>query len=184
MKATNKKSVNMTYKALLSYVLNTNYRNISGVLAVMISVVAIIVLVLGWGTLTGTQKVIVFLLGISFTVLNPIMLAFKAFRQYKLSPSYKKPLDYTFEDDGIMIEQGELSQKISWKMVHRILLTKSMLAIYTSRMHAFVIPTEELGEDRGKILTAIVQFTDEYRPMISGNLKEYRSGKGYKGNKL
>ena len=178
MKATNKKSVNMTYKALLSYVLNTNYRNISGVLAVLVSALALVILLLGWETLTGTQKVLVFLLGITFTVINPIMLAFKAFRQFKLSPSYKKPLDYTFEDDGILIQQGEVSQKISWNMVHRLLLTKSMLAIYTSRLHAFVIPTEALGEDRGKILTAIVQFTDEYHPMLSGNLKEYRSGKG------
>lgn len=180
MTAINKKSVKMNFKALYSYIINTNYRSFSGVLGIMISVVSLAVLILRWSNLGTAQKTLFFLMGITFTVINPSMLAWKAFRQLKLSPSYRNTLDYTFMDDGILIEQGEISQKIGWDMVCRMMLTGSMLAIYTSRMHAFVIPVEALGDDRGKILTGIVQFSADYNPMLSKNLREYKSGKGYK----
>lgn len=175
------KTVNMTYKALLSYIINTNYRCFSGISGLFISVASFVLLVLGWGSLGNGQRVLFLLVGLMFTVVNPIMLAFKALRQFKLSPSYKKPLNYTFSDDGIEVSVGELSQKVTWDMICRLMMTDSMIAIYTSRVHAFVIPLKALGEDKCKIITALVQFTAEYNPMISKSLKEYRSGKGYSG---
>lgn len=184
MKAAHTKSINMTYRALLSYVLNTNYRNFSGILALMVSAVAIAILIFGWSSLSGTQKVLVVVLGSTFTIINPLLLALKTFRQFKLSVSYKKPLVYTFDDKGILIEREEIKQQLEWNRVIRVLMTKSMIAIYTSRLHAFVIPLSELGKEKDKIITAIVQFTDEYKPTLSRNLKEYKSGKGYKGDKL
>lgn len=172
------KSVKMTYSALYSYILNTYYRSFSGILGVLLSVMALFVLVYCWGQLTTSQRVVFILVAITFTLLNPFMLAFKAFKQLKLSPSYKKPLDYTFHDDGIKISQGELSQDITWNKICRILMTDRMLAIYTGRMHAFVIPLSELGSDKGKIIASVVQFTAEYKPAMSKNLKGYQSGKG------
>ena len=95
-----------------------------------------------------------------------------------LCPSYKKPLDYTFHNEGITISQGELSQSIEWSNIYRLMMTKKMIAIYTNRINAFVIPLSELGEDRGKIISSLVQFTVDYKPILSGNLKGYKSGKG------
>ena len=181
MAASKKKTVRMSFKALLSYVINTNYRSFSGIMGIAISAASLILLVLGWSSLTGSQRVLFLLVGLMFTVINPIMLTIKAFRQFKLSPSYKKPLDYTFSDDGIEVELGELSQKVTWDMICRLMMTNSMIAIYTSRVHAFVIPLKELGDDKGKIVTSLVQFTSEYNPILSRSLKEYRSGKGYTG---
>ena len=57
-------------------------------------------------------------------------------------------------------------------------MTKHMIAIYTGRMNAFVIPLTELGDDKSKILTSLVQFTAEYKPRLSRNLKRFESGKG------
>lgn len=178
MVAKKTKSVNMTFSALYSYIINTNYRCLSGVLGLIISVLAFVMLIAFWGRLTYTYRVMLILVVLAFPVVNPCMLAFKAFRQFKLSPSYKKPLTYTFSDEGILVEQGEQSQMIKWDKICRLMLTKRMLAIYTGRMNAFVIPVSELGSDRGNILTSVVQFTSSYRPRISGNLKRFESGKG------
>ena len=178
MTDTKTKSVKMTFKALYSYVLNTNYRNIMGILGILLSVGAIVVLLLGWSQLSIMQKVIFFIVAIAFTILNPISLAFKTRKQLKTSPSYKQPLDYTFGSEGIIISQGELSQEVKWSDITRIMLTKSMIAIYTGPMSAFVIPTSELGKDKGRILSTAVQFTADYKPVLSRNLKLYQTGKG------
>lgn len=178
LKAAKTKSVNMSFTALYSYVINTNYRSISGVMSLFISIVSLLILAIKWTSIAGNQKVALIIVGLLFTVFNPLILAFRTFKQLKLSPSYKKPLIYTFSDNGITVSQGEQSQDIAWDMICRIMLTNKMLAIYTGRMHAFVIPLSELGDDRGKIIASVVQFTAAYKPRISSSLKRFVSGKG------
>ncbi len=178
MIASKTKSINMNFSALYSYVINNNYRSIGGVVGIILSVGSLVLLFACWGSLSTAQGLIFLFIGLLFTVINPLSLAFKTFKQLKLSPSYQKPLEYTFSDDGINVSQGEVSQDISWDMICRVMMTNKMIAIYTGRYYAFVIPLSELGEDRSKIVTSIVQFTTDYRPRLSKNLKEYQSGKG------
>jgi hypothetical protein len=172
------KSVNMTFKALYSFILNTNVRNPSGVIGIMISLLALFWVIYKWNFLASNQRVAFIVVALIFTVINPLLLAFKAFKQLKLNPAYKKPLVYDFTDTGIGISQGEAAQSIKWENVCRLMKTKSMIAIYTSRIHAFVIPLSELGDDTGKILSKVVSFTSEYKPVVSRSLKQYQSGKG------
>lgn len=172
------KSINMNFPALYSYVINNNYRSVAGIMGILLSIGAFIIVIAFRGQLDVYQRVMFILVGLVFTVINPLSLAFKTFKQLKLSPSYKQPLEYTFGNDGIKVSQGETSLDITWDKIIRVMMTKKVIAIYTGRMYAFVIPLSELGEDRAKIVTAIVQFTAGYRPRLSGNLKEYKSGKG------
>ncbi|MDD6136208.1 MAG: YcxB family protein [Lachnospiraceae bacterium] len=172
------KSVNMTFRALYSYIINTNYRNVSGYFSIFISVASLACAFIFWNSFATGTKIMLILIGLIFTVLNPLMLAFKAFKQLKLSPSYKKPIEYTFYDDGIKVSQGDLSDTLPWNRISALMLTKHMLAIYTSRIHAFVIPVSELGDDGPKILASVVQFTSQYNPKISNSLKRFQSGKG------
>lgn len=178
MKEANTKSVKMTFKALYSYVINTNYRSYAGIIGLVISFGALIILVMNWNGFATVQKTMLIIIGLVFTVINPLSLAFKTYQQLKLSPSHKVPLDYTFSSEGITVKQGDVEQLIKWDMICRIMMTKHMVAVYTSRIHAFVIPLSELGEDKGRILTAMVSFTANNEPRLSKNLKVYTSGKG------
>ena len=177
MKEVKTKSVNMTYKALLSYVLNTNYQSVAGIVSLGLSFASIVVLILFWGQLSGRSKALLLFMGLLFTVINPLLLAFRTFKQFKLSPSYKKTIIYEFRDDGIGITQGEQTMTLTWDRIVRLLMTNTMIAIYTNRIHAFVIPLSELGGDRAKIIASLVQFTAQYGPRLSGNLKVYETGK-------
>ena len=49
------KSVNMTFPALFSYVMNTNYRSMSGILGLVLSFGAIVMLVIGWNNFWQTE---------------------------------------------------------------------------------------------------------------------------------
>lgn len=178
MTAAKTKSIKMNFPALYSYVINNNYRSVGGVMGIMLSVAAFAIVICLWDKLASSQRIMFILVGLVFTVINPLSLAFKSYKQLKLSPSYKLPLEFTFSDKGITVAQGEVSQDVPWDKIVRVMMTKHMIAIYTGRMFAFVIPLSELGDDRAKIITAIVQFTDEYKPRLSSNLKEYKSGKG------
>lgn len=178
MEKSNKKTVNMTFKALYSFILNANIRNLAGILGLLMSISAIVLLVFKWDSMDSPKRVAYILIGLMFTVINPLLLAFKTFRQLKLSPSYKAPIEYNFTDEGITVSLGEQSMDIKWENICRIMKTNAMIAIFTSRVHAFVIPLSELGEDREKLISRMVSFTAQYRPQLSGSLKRYQSGKG------
>ncbi len=178
MTAAKTKTVKMNFKALYSYVINTNYRSAAGIFGLGISILCLVLFAIFYSKIGRGYKIMLLLVGLTFTVINPLMLAWQTFKQLKLSPSYRHPLDFTFTDEGITVSQGEVSQDITWDKVCRIMKTNQMLAIYTSRMNAFVIPLSQLGEDRGKIISSVVQFTMQYKPRLSNNLKEYQSGKG------
>lgn len=171
-------TVKMTYQSLCSYIMNTYYRGFQGISGLILGFGSLILMVVGWQSLTWKQKVILGIVAGIFLVMNPLMLMFKAFQQFKLSPSYKKPLDYIFSDNGITVRQEEASQEIPWENVCRLFMTGKILAVYTSRLHAFVIPLSDLGEERGKIIASVVQFTAANRPRLSRNLARYKSGKG------
>lgn len=175
---TKTKTINMTYRALCSYVLNAYYRNFSGIISLVLGVGSIVLMMIGWNDLAGTQKVILTIIAVLFLVINPLQLMFKAYQQLKLSSSYKKPLNYTFSDKGITVSQDDISQDIPWESICRLFMTGNIIAIYTSRYHAFVIPLSELGEEKGKIIASVVQFTAANKPRISKNLVRYQSGKG------
>ncbi len=171
-------TVKMTYSALRSYIMNTYYRSLQGISGLVVGFGAIALMAVGWQDLLRTQKVILIIVAALFLVINPLMLMFKAFQQFKLSPSYKKPLNYTFSDKGITVSQEEASQEIAWENICRLFMTGKILAVYTSRLHAFVIPIAELGDERGKIIASLVQFTAGNKPRLSRNLVRYQSGKG------
>ena len=96
MKEANTKSVKMTFKALYSYVLNTNYRSYAGVIGLVISFGALVILAMNWNGFGTGQRAMLIIIGLVFTVINPLSLAFKTYQQLKLSPSHKMPLDYIF----------------------------------------------------------------------------------------
>ncbi|MDE6025071.1 MAG: YcxB family protein [Lachnospiraceae bacterium] len=175
---TKTKTVKMTYRALCSYILNTYYRSFTGISSLFMGVGSIVLMIIGWKDLAGTQKVILAIVAVLFLVINPLQLMFKAFQQFKLNPTYKKPLNYTFSDNGITVSQEDVSQEIPWESICRLFMTGNIIAIYTSRLHAFVIPLADLGEERGKIIASVVQFTAANKPRISKNLVRYQSGKG------
>lgn len=178
MKQAKTTSVNMTFSALYSYVLNTNYRSFGGVMGLLLSLGACVMLAISWNVMDVRTRIVYILVALLFTVVNPLMLAFKTWRQLKLSPSYRRPLEYTFHDDGITVCQADQSMDLEWKSICRLMMTKHMVAIYTNRVNAFVIPLEQLGDEKGKILASIVNFTAQYHPRVSKSLERYQSGKG------
>ena len=178
MSQSNTKSVKMTYGALLSYIMQTHYKSLAGIIGVLISLSSLLLLIFKWETLATEKIILCAVIASLFLVINPIILSFKAYKQLKLSPSYKEPLQYTFSEDGIGISQGEASDLVEWNRIQKVVLTNRILIIYTSRIHAFVLPVSELGNDKAKILARIVQFSADYKPKLSNNLKGYQSGKG------
>ena len=99
-------------------------------------------------------------------------------KQLETSPSYQQPIEYTLYPEYLEVCQGEEHLEVGWELIYKIKLTGKMVAIQTGKMNAFVWPLSELGDEKASILSRVVQYTQEFRPILSGNLKEYRRSEG------
>lgn len=138
--------VQMTTKVMYEFLLQHTYCNISGVAGVILGVGC---LILGAPAITqgDTQKVLFLFLGIMIVFINPFMLRFKAAKQVKLTPMFRKPISYHLHEEGITISQEEEVMDIIWDNVARVVETPGTIIIYISRIRAFVLPKASMGAE-------------------------------------
>ncbi len=145
-------SVQMKVSYMYSFLFQHLHRSFRGIFGVCISVAALVAFAMSFdGTQDTTRQVILLIIGLLFTVVNPIILLIKAAQQVKLSPIYKQPLVYTFSESGMKVAQGESEQFVTWKQVLEIRKTPSILVIYTSRNAGSILSLRELGDKRKEV---------------------------------
>ncbi len=136
--------VKMKTKDMYQFLLYHTYGRISGWFGVLLSVISIIMLVTGFDTYDDAGKMVLVVIALAFTVVNPLMLLSKAMQQVANNPTYKKPLHYAVTNEGITISQDEQSQTMSWENIKKVKQFSNVLIVYTSKVHAFVFPLDQL----------------------------------------
>ena len=168
-------TVNINKKALTEFVLKSYYCKFSGIMSIFLGLGGLAFLI--WNIMSDyptMRNILLFgAVAVICLIINPATLIMKAKKQLSTNPSYKSPVTYELRPENLKISLGEESQELEWNNIYRLRESKNMVAVYTSPFHAFVIPTEELGEDRSIILSRFVQYTKEYRPRLSSGLKQY-----------
>ena len=169
--------INMTKEALTAFMFTSYYSRIGGIFSILLG--------LGGGgmavreiffreqmDITGLAAYVI--IAVFCLAVNPVTLYFRAKKQLETSPSYQQPIEYTLLPEMLTVHQGEEYLEVGWELIYKIKMTRKMVAIYTSKINAFVWPVSELGDDREIILSRLVQYTQPHYPILSGNLKKYK----------
>lgn len=144
-------SVQMTTKEVFRFSLHHSYFKWSGLVGLLMSVSAIVILLFTFSQLGDREKAVLIIVALWFTVLEPLTLWTRARGQAKRNPAYKKPLVYSLDESGITVAQDEQRQSVEWKQLFKIVETSSQYLVYSSRIYAFVFPKESMGEQSGDI---------------------------------
>ena len=141
-----KTSVQLSTKQLYEFLMRHTYYSFGGVLGLLLSIGGFV----GFFVLLPDKRIsamylgVLFGIGLLFTVIQPLIVYRNARKQSK---AYKKfPLYYTISERGIEVEQDDAKGSNTWDNVMKIVSTKRLVIIYTSRMHAYVIPREALKD--------------------------------------
>ncbi len=167
----------MTKEALTNFMVTSYYRRFSGIFSILLGLAGIGMAVREiffreHMDVPGLAAYVI--IALLCLVFNPVTLVSRAKKQLETSPSYQQPVEYTLLPEMMVVSQGEEHLEIGWELIYKIRMTGKMVAIYTSKVNAFVWPLSELGDEKSAILSRVVQYTQEYRPFLSGNLKKYR----------
>ena len=126
------------------FLMHHAYIGVSGIINLLISAGALVLLFAGAGGGQAFSNLMLILIASLFTIINPILLYYKAAKQVKLTPMFQKPIDY-FTD--------------IWKAVE----TKHAFYFYLSMRGAYILPKEALLEHAEEIKKLVIEHAPEAR---------------------
>lgn len=139
-------SVQMNTGYLFDFLYWHSYHGVTGIINYALSFAGIAALASGFGKGNVAVTVMLLLLALLFTVINPLSLLYKAARQTKRTPMFAKPLQYKFDEKGFSISQEGRTDTAEWESVVQIRETGKNIILYLGAANALVLPKKEIGE--------------------------------------
>lgn len=159
-------NVQMTIKPMYEFLLYHTYGNIGGIAGVILGVICLVAGISGLTVGGHSRAILMLFLGFMLVVANPIMLWTKAAKQVKTTAMFKEPIAYELSEDGVHISQNEESFSVVWDEVAKVVETKNTIIIYISRIRAFVLTKESMGDDIGVVYAILKEQLKDRRLKI------------------
>ena len=153
--------VKMNSSVLFDYLINHAYSGASGILGTCMGTVGILLFVK-----MGMQAILYLIFGIIIILYLPITLWLKSKQLMVLNESFKSPLAYTVNADGITVSQGDEKQSIEWDKCIKAVSTKQSIVLYTGKNNASVFPRKQLGEQLPVLISVISAYMDPKKVKI------------------
>ena len=148
---------------LYSFMMHHTYSGMSGIFGIIISVGSLIICAIKFSELDTTAIAALIIIGLIFTVIQPLMLYKKAFMQVKRNKNINAKLHYTLAEEGITVSQGENEAQVKWYEVRKKVVTGKAVYLYMSPVRAFIFPKAQCGGSFEEINTLISRQMEKYK---------------------
>lgn len=140
--------IKITAGDLYDYMMMHSYHKPSGILGSTLGAVMVVTAFLTshWVFLIGGMLLLVYL---------PFTLFTRSSSQILANPSFKEPLHYVLNEEGITISQGELSETQSWDDMVKAVSTTRSIIVYTSPVNATIFPKKQMGDKKDYVIQMI-----------------------------
>ena len=139
-------SVQMKVSYMFDFLYWHSYHGMTGVINYALSIAGVAALIAGFGKGNTVVTVMLVVLALLFTVINPLSLLYKAARQVKRAPMFQKPLYYCFDAKGFTISQESSSDSAKWEDIIFIRETGKTIILYMGAANAIVLPKKDCGD--------------------------------------
>ena len=146
--------VKLTAKDLWKFSMYHSYQGLQGLFNIIFSAAAVFLLITTWSSNSTPYRVLLIVCALMFTVWQPGILYLKAARQAK-NPRIQNSMLLSFDEEGILVSQGEESLPIAWENIGKVDRAGDMMILYMDRVHAYLLPDSVLGEKKTEIRSLI-----------------------------
>lgn len=144
--------VTISTKDMYDYNVYHNYRNINGLLGILIGIICLGLCIMGVLNDANISYVLMMgFIGLFFTIITPFRIYLKSAQQVKLTPSFKKPLHYTIDEKEITISQEGSKAAFPLNEVWKAVDTGKSIVIYATRVRAYIFPKRDLAEKESQL---------------------------------
>lgn len=146
---------------LYDYMLRHSYNSPAGILGSTFGAALVIFALASrhWALLVPGALMLLYL---------PWTLFVRSRRQILSNPSFQEPLQYTLDEKGLTISQGEEEAEMEWGGMHKAVSTGRSIILYTSRVNAAIFPKRELGDQKAAVIEMISKHMPPAKVKIRG----------------
>ena len=149
-------SVTMSAKILYDYLVFHAYSSASTILATCMGCFGIIV----FANAPSADRALYLILGVILVFYTPISLRLQAAKLMQFNETFKKPLDYMMNSEGITVSQGEESQTVGWDKCIKVVSTRQSIVLYTGKKNASIFPRKQLGDKLPALVAVMAENMD------------------------
>ena len=139
-------SVQMKTIYMFDFLYWHSYHGITGIINYAFSFAGVAALIAGFGRDNKVVLVMLVMLSLLFTVINPVILLYKSARQMKRTTMFQKPLYYKFDEKGFTISQDSSADSAEWDAVVMLRETGKSIILYLGAANAIVLPKKDVGD--------------------------------------
>lgn len=155
--------ITLTTKDMYRFNLYQTYTGFQGWFSVAVSIFAFAMGVSTFGEVSAARTALYFVFGILLLVYLPLTLYVRSKHNIAVSEVLKYPLHFSVGEDGFTVSQKEESANLPWEQIYKMVATKSNVLVYSSRINAYVIPREQLGDAYGELAKLAGRKLPKYR---------------------
>lgn len=148
--------VSITGKDMFDYNFYHNYRHFQGIMSLLLGVFMLVMCVLSLKSgATTTYILVTGFFGLYFTILTPIRIMLKSYQQVKLTPSFRKPIQYTITSEKLELEQDGTKAVIPTEEILKAVDTGKSIILYVSSVRAYIFPKREMADKEKEFVDII-----------------------------
>lgn len=163
--------VDLRVSDLYAFSMRHTYFSVSGVFGLIISLGSLIICALRYSALDRTSVIALIIIGLLFTVVQPLMLYSKAVKQRKQNKDINAPLHYQLGEEGIEVRQGEQTAIVHWYDVRKMVQTSKALYLYMSPVRAFIFPKAQCDGHFEEINSMVKLMLEKYKDYDPSEVK-------------
>ncbi len=140
--------VKIEAKDLYDYMLRHSYNSAVGIIGSCFGALFVVL-----ALLTGQWVYLIF--GLIILLYLPWTLFLRSRRQVLSNPSFRQPLHYLLDDQGLTISQGEESMQVLWEEMYKAVSTGRSIILYTSPVNATIFPKAQMEDQKAAVIEMI-----------------------------
>ena len=164
--------IKLSPKDMFRFNMYQTYSGFSGLSSIVFAIIMFGLTVYTYGDVPIINTVMYIGIGILLLVYIPITLWLRAKQTLKASPVLSSTLHYAVDGDGFTVTQGEASGVLAWKQIYKMVATKHLVLVYSSRINAYVIPKKQLGEQYVELAKLAREKLPKYRFRMRVTIKD------------
>jgi hypothetical protein len=139
------------------------YRGAQGWISIILGILSFIMAKTTWGEAEPPYTVMYIVVGLLFWFYIPVSLWFRAKATIRTNEVLSGTLHYEVSESGFHVTQGEETGDLPWDGIYKAVSTKKQILIYTTRINAYIIPREQIGEQYGTFVELAAKQLPSYR---------------------
>lgn len=153
----------ITAKDLYKFNMRQVYTSLSGAIGVVMPIVCIVMAFVEFSKGIYSYFALYLGFGVLLLLYMPVSLWFRAKSVMKKGSAISGVLHYDVDENAIKVSVKGEKAELPWNMIYKVIETKSMILVYSSRVNAYILMKDQMGETCAPFKEIATKNLEKYR---------------------